>query len=297
LRIISYTLSSLYLNSLSTGAKKKQRLTFATDNGGGAAIANDPMLSPVPQPLTRDTFSTPKSSPTDDMPRVTSSHNRTVKFGPPSAVEFEAHNPAGALTPVPDQVALKRFPVENQEEELTKLDELQQTKDNSAMLAEWDDSFSVFEDDEDDDDERQMSYELPAPPSRKRERRSSAYFSPSDGSTTLLDYSSDDDNMTLTNTSLLTNTSTITHDDSSLDMPMLESLSVHSPPLDVSLQSVNRSGAAALAPKDSDEKSPDDVREWYDSGSVGRCMENHQVRTLMLLLVALAKDEVGLRCA
>lgn len=249
------------------------------------------MLSPVPKPCTQDTFSTPKSSRTDDMqmPQVTSSsHNRTVKFGPPSAVEFEADNPAGALTPVPDQVALKRFPVENQEEEVTNLNMLQQTKDNSAMLAEWDDSFSIFEDDEDDDDaDHQVSYDLPAPPSRKRERRSSAYFSPSDGSTALLDYSSEDDNMnmTLTNTSILTNASTITHDDpdSSLDMPMLESLSVHSPPLDVSLQSVNRSGAAALATtsKDVDEKSPDDVREWYDcdSGSVDRSCENkHQVR-------------------
>jgi hypothetical protein len=234
------------------------------------------MLSPVPQPPTHDTFSTPKSSPSDDMhmPRVTSSHNRTVKFGPPSAVEFEAHNPAGALTPVPAQVALKRFPVENQEEEISQLDMLQQTKDNSAMLAEWDDSFSVFEDDEDDD--AHESYDLPAPPSRKRERRSSAYFSPSDGSTTLLDYSSDDDNM-LTDTSLLTNTSTITHhDDSSLDLPMLESLSMQSPPLQVSLQSVNRTGAAALAPQKSDEKSPDDVREWYGSDSVAICA--NQVR-------------------
>jgi hypothetical protein len=234
------------------------------------------------------------------MPRVTSSHNRTVKFGPPSAVEFEAHNPAGALTPVPAQVALKRFPVESQEEEISKLELLQQTKDNSAMLAEWDDSFSVFEDDEDDDDDdtQAVSYELPAPPSRKRERRSSAYFSPSDGSTTLLDYSSDDDTM-LNNTSILTNTSTITHDDSSLDMPMLESLSVQSPPLEVSLQSVNRSGAAALAPKDSDEKSPDDVREWYGSGSVGRCAENHQVRTYSATAAAgcntVAKHQVGLR--
>jgi hypothetical protein len=221
------------------------------------------------------------------MPRVTSSHNRTVKFGPPSAVEFEADNPAGALTPVPAQVALKRFPVESQEEEVTQLDMLQQTKDNSAVLAEWDDSFSIFEDDEDEEDAH-ASYDLPAPPSRKRERRSSAYFSPSDGSTGLLDYASDDDNMMLANTSMLTNTSTITHDDSSLDMPMLESLSVRSPPLDVSLQSVNRSGAAALATKggadtNADEKSPDDVREWYDGTEdsvVGRrCENHHQVRT------------------
>jgi hypothetical protein len=266
------------------------------------------MLSPVPQPSTQDTFSTPKSSPTDDilMPRVTSSHNRTVKFGPPSAVEFEADNPAGALTPVPAQIALERFPVENQEEELTELDMLQQTKDNSAMLAEWDDAFSVFEDDEeeDDDDDIQTSYDLPAPPSRNRARRSSAYFSPSDGSTGLLDFSSDDDNMTLTNTSLLTNTSTITHDDpnSSLDMPMMESLSVQSPPLDVSLQSVNRSGAAALATtcKDADEKSPDDVREWYDSpDSMGRCENHHQVRTQheLLLDVILYKRNIQLICA
>jgi hypothetical protein len=263
------------------------------------------MLSPVPQPSTQDTFSTPKSSPTDDilMPRVTSSHNRTVKFGPPSAVEFEADNPAGALTPVPAQVALKRFPVENREEEITNLDMLQQTKDNSAVLAEWDDSFSIFEDDEDEDGDIHTSYDLPAPPSRKRERRSSAYFSPSDGSTGLLDYSSDDDNMTLTNTSMLTNTSTITHDDpdSSLDMPMMESLTVQSPPLDVSLQSVNRSGAAALATtKDADEQSPDDVREWYDSSdSVGRCENKYEVRTHKLLLVAntvLAKHHVDFVC-
>jgi hypothetical protein len=67
------------------------------------------------------------------MPRVTSSHTRTVKFSPPSAMEFDSHNPVGALTPVPAQVSLKRFTV------------IQQSKDNSAMLAEWDDSFSVDE--------------------------------------------------------------------------------------------------------------------------------------------------------
>jgi hypothetical protein len=263
------TLFRVFFHSLSTGAKKRQRLTFAADKG---ASTYDPMLSPVSQPPARDTFSTPKSSPSDDdIPRVTSSHNRTVKFGPPSAVEFEADNPVGSLTPVPDQVALRRFPVENQEEEPSKLELLQETKDNSAMLAEWDESFGVFEDDEDDD--KRMGFELPAPPSRTRDRRSSGYFSPSDGSTTLLDYPSDDDNM-------LINTSVTSHDDSVLDLPMLESLSVQSPPLEVSLQSVNRSGAASLAPKDLDEKSPDDVREWHDSGSLGRCV--NQVRILVL---------------
>jgi hypothetical protein len=72
-------------------------------------------------------------------PRVTSFHHRTVKFGPPNAIEFDSHNPVGALIPVPAQLALKRFPVEHQ------------TKRNLAMLADWDDSFSVFEDDGDDD--------------------------------------------------------------------------------------------------------------------------------------------------
>jgi hypothetical protein len=60
-------------------------------------------------------------------------------------MEFDSHNPVGALTPVPAQVSLKRFTVENQEEEVSKLDLIQQSKDNSAMLAEWDDSFSVDE--------------------------------------------------------------------------------------------------------------------------------------------------------
>jgi hypothetical protein len=71
LRIISYTLtlSRLIFYSLSTGAIKKQRLTFAPDDGSGscATNSNDPILSPVPQPLTHETFSTPKSSPSDDM--------------------------------------------------------------------------------------------------------------------------------------------------------------------------------------------------------------------------------------
>jgi hypothetical protein len=66
-------------------------------------------------------------------------------------MEFDSHNPLGAVTPVPAQLALKRFPVENQEEEVSNLNRIQQTKRNSAMLAEWDDSFSVFEDDGDDD--------------------------------------------------------------------------------------------------------------------------------------------------
>jgi hypothetical protein len=42
--------------------------------------------------------------------------------------------------------------VENQEE-VSQLVCLQQTKDNSAVLSfpEWDDSFSIFEDDEEED--------------------------------------------------------------------------------------------------------------------------------------------------
>lgn len=172
--------------------------------------------------------------------------NRTVQFGLPHAVEFDSDHPAGSLTPMPDQVAAQRFPIEKyQDEEPSEL--IQETKDNTAELAAWE--FGVFE----DDDDMEESFQLPDPPSHRRGRRNSGFFSPSEGSASLLDDSDDEQESMYMG-------AVHDEDDFVLDMPGLASLSVHSPRADRMLQHVHSSGAAVLPPKETDETSPDCVR-------------------------------------
>jgi hypothetical protein len=88
---------------------------------------------------------------------------------PPSAAAFEAHNPMETLTPAPDQVTLKCFPVGKTGERTKQARHASTTKENSVILAEWDDSFSVLEDnDENYNYDDRLSYEMPAPLSCKR---------------------------------------------------------------------------------------------------------------------------------
>lgn len=64
-----------------------------------------------------------------------------VQFGSPQAAEYEIDGPSAQLTPLPSDVTRKRYSMEQKvvpecEEELT-----QETKNNSAMLAEWEEGF------------------------------------------------------------------------------------------------------------------------------------------------------------
>mmetsp|Transcript_10031 Transcript_10031/g.14187 ORF Transcript_10031/g.14187 Transcript_10031/m.14187 type:complete len:1214 (+) Transcript_10031:117-3758(+) len=77
---------------------------------------------------------------------------KNVKFGLPSAAEFDLEQPVSQMTPLPSQVAKERFPIElndqdsdNESEQMHK-----ETARNAATLAMWDDDFDSYIDDEDD---------------------------------------------------------------------------------------------------------------------------------------------------
>jgi hypothetical protein len=230
------------LFSISAGPKKQ---TLAGKDRSVATAVEHP-LSPVmtQSQSVADEFSTPKTSPLNGgVPRVT-----TVQFGLPHVAEFEADHPAASLTPMPDKLAAERFPIEDSREQSSTM--IQETKNNSAVLAEWEDSFELFVDDENDED-GDTTFSLPAPPSRKRERRDSSFFSPSEGSISLLDCSSEDD--------LMGTDGNV--DDSMLDLPSLEALSVYSPRVSASLPDAGPSFEVTLAEQDTKDCSPDNVRQ------------------------------------
>lgn len=132
-------------------------------------------------------YTTPKSSP-DDKPKRTVSHNRKVQFGSIQAVVYYVDDPPPVWTEIPEDEASRKYSLDppepdNNAEELT-----QETKDNAAVLAEWDDDWdnvAVFEDAKDDEEE--LMFSLPAPPSRKTNRRRSSIFSPSGTAINLLE--------------------------------------------------------------------------------------------------------------
>lgn len=80
-------------------------------------------------------------------------------------MEYEVDGPAGQLTPLPSEVAKKRYSMDLKERTQEEEDITQETKDNTAVLAEWEEEFSE-----------------PKSTSRSRRknknRRSSSIFSP-----------------------------------------------------------------------------------------------------------------------
>jgi hypothetical protein len=101
-----------------------------------------------------------------------------VQFGSPQAAEYEIDGPSAQLTPLPSDVTRKRYSMEQKvapecEEEVT-----QETKVNSAVLAEWEEGF----------DEPRASR------GRRKNRRDSSLFTPSP-KTSLLDSQDGDDEM------------------------------------------------------------------------------------------------------
>lgn len=64
-----------------------------------------------------------------------------VKFGTNSAVAFDKLQPITEMTPMPLHVVQELFPFDGKKETAEEQDISQETKQNVAMLAEWDDLF------------------------------------------------------------------------------------------------------------------------------------------------------------
>jgi hypothetical protein len=108
------------------------------------------------------------STPNDDESPPTSAANTAkksqsaVKFGTNSAAEFDKLQPITEMTPMPLHVVQEIFPSESKEEPAEEQEVSRETKQNVAMLAEWDDLF---------DDELEQT------PKRKRGRKRTPYKS------------------------------------------------------------------------------------------------------------------------
>jgi len=86
-------------------------------------------------------FSTPKASPLEQQGCQAfhkCSHAKSVQFGTAQAAEYDLA-PSAKFTPLPADIVQKRFPLTNKlEENEGEQEEIEETKENSAMLAEWD---------------------------------------------------------------------------------------------------------------------------------------------------------------
>ena len=173
-----------------------------------SALLKSPPVATAGSPV----FSTPRSSPDDiiaNHPQHKCSHNKSVQFGCAQAAEYDIDAPSAKLTPLPPDVAQQRYPLTYSREEHEE-EEVAETKENSAVLAEWD-SLMDDSDCEDDEEESQMAAAKPKRhhPSIKRrsnsnkkhrkdnrsDRRRSGSFSshPLNNSRALFDPSLDDD--------------------------------------------------------------------------------------------------------
>jgi len=104
-------------------------------------------------------FSTPRGSPEDDTNAITHkcSHSKSVQFGVAQAAEYDLDAPSAKLTPLPAAFAQMRYSLDMKDGTEHEEEDIAETKDNSAVLAEWDDAFDFdfdeySNDDNDDDD-------------------------------------------------------------------------------------------------------------------------------------------------
>lgn len=167
--------------------------------------------SPPPNKPHSPLFSTPKSSPDELLlqPQPKCPHSKSVQFGVAQAAEYDLDAPSGRFTPLPFEIAQERFPLTAQKQEEKEGQEIAQTKENSAMLAEWEEDFDVLADDdkEDGDEEkspkhhrkrhhskRQRSSKRHRKGNRSERRKSSAFCSPH-SEKALYDPATDSDSM------------------------------------------------------------------------------------------------------
>eukprot|EP00978_Attheya_sp_CCMP212_P035364 scaffold153556_cov45-Attheya_sp.AAC.2 len=93
------------------------------------------------------TMSTPTE--TRKIEHQTSDEKRIVKFGFPSAAEFDTNQPTVQLTPLPSDFVRERFPVEEKVESPEEEEFHRETARNAAVLAAWEDDFDSYLEDED----------------------------------------------------------------------------------------------------------------------------------------------------
>uniref|UniRef100_A0A7S2U9Z1 Spc7 kinetochore protein domain-containing protein n=1 Tax=Attheya septentrionalis TaxID=420275 RepID=A0A7S2U9Z1_9STRA len=93
------------------------------------------------------TMSTPTE--TRNIEHQTSEEKRIVKFGLPSAAEFDFNQPTIQLTPLPSDFVRERFPVEEKVESPEEEEFHRETARNAAVLAAWEDDFDSYLEDED----------------------------------------------------------------------------------------------------------------------------------------------------
>ena len=154
------------------------------------------VMSPTLDNLKAASYRTPQSSPKYQSlgDENDSSNARNVQFGPTRVVEYEANDPSLTMTPMPADEAARRYPTEMKAQTEAETSLLLETKENTALLDEWDDQedyssedlgFSLIEQSDDSSDEEHVSSRVVRQPPRSR--RSSSYFMPAAGSHRLLE--------------------------------------------------------------------------------------------------------------
>jgi hypothetical protein len=116
-----------------------------------------------------------------------------VQFGSPSAVEYQVDGPTAQLTPMPHEVTRKRYSMNPKEESKEEEELTYETKQNNAILLEWETQFLDKSGDDTTPDNNpirsgrsSISRSSSISRQRRSSRRSSSIFSP-------LMMSSDDD--------------------------------------------------------------------------------------------------------
>ena len=109
-------------------------------------------------------YKTPPASPLKKRKSRSGRPKKNVQFGLPQAAEYDIDQPSGQLTPMPSDVTKQRYSMDIKEQTKVEEEMTQETKQNSILLAEWEEEF-----------------EEPRSSSRRRRknRRSSALFTPS----------------------------------------------------------------------------------------------------------------------
>ena len=106
-------------------------------------------LKPRRTPNPEDRFQTPPASPEEleemmmnNSQRRSSKKNFRVQFGSPQAAEYQVDGPPGQLTPMPSREARERYSMKDKHVTLAEEEITQETKQNSALLAEWEEELA-----------------------------------------------------------------------------------------------------------------------------------------------------------
>jgi len=143
-------------NDIAASASKRMQQevtpasTQSTKLKQGTESTDDPSAISSSIPITDGAFmlSTPKTN----LPiSVSSERIKNVKFGDITAAEFDLTRPSVELTPMPNEIAKERFPIEQvMEESDDESDEMhKETRKNGATLAMWEDDFDSIVDEDD----------------------------------------------------------------------------------------------------------------------------------------------------